>query len=292
MRITEGMRYSVLLQDIGRAQERVMKAQQEVSSGKKISTPSEDPVAAADVLRLHGEISENGQYLRNLTFAKSKLQTTDVVLDNVEQLVLRARTLAQSSFGNPQAAQGYLPEVIALRDQIVTAANTTHAGRFIFGGSVTTTQPYVKNPNSTVTYNGNSEDMPLEIERNVTVQTQIAGSNLFSGSVNIFQVMDDLATAMQSGNNGEIDAQIKNLEQFADVLSVARTNVGSNLNFIANVESNHSSAGLSRQSQLSQEESADLATAISELTLSQNALQATLAVGAKISQISILDYLR
>src|SRR5262245_31812252 len=102
MRITEGMRYQSLLQDISRAQNRAVQAQQQVASGKKISTPSDDPTAAMDILRLNSEKGEGEQYSRNVTFAKSKLQATDGVLDTIEQLVERARTLSQSSFGNPE----------------------------------------------------------------------------------------------------------------------------------------------------------------------------------------------
>jgi flagellar hook-associated protein 3 FlgL len=286
------MQYQFLLQDIGRAQERSLKAQEQVSSGKKISTPSDNPTAAADILRLHSEASQSDQYTRNLTFAQSKLQLTDGVLDTIQTMTERARTLGQLGFGNAALAPGYVTELNGIRDQLVTAANTTFAGRYIFGGSVTSTAPYVKNPDSSVSYNGNGEDMPIEISRGLTVQTQIPGSDLFSGSTDVFQVMSDLSTAMQAGDNAAIDAQVKKLEQFSDVLSVARTKVGGGLNTTTSVSNNLSAAKLSRETQLSQEESADLAAAISELTLSQNGLQATLAVGARISQLTILDYLR
>jgi flagellar hook-associated protein 3 FlgL len=292
MRITEGMRYQTLLQDIERAQERNLKAQQQVSSGKRVSSPSDDPVAALNIVKLSSDRSESDQYLSNLTFAKSKLQLTDGVLDTVQRLVERALTLGQLSFESTTVSNAYVPEVNGLRDQLISAANTTYAGRFIFGGSVTTTPPYVKNADSSVTYNGNAEDVPLEISRTSTVETQIAGSDLFSGALNIFDILSDLAAAMQSWDKPAIDAQIKKLEQFTDVVSTARTKVGGSLNFTSDVEDTLKSASLAREAQLSQVEAADLATAISELTMSQNGLQAALAVGARVSQVSILDYLR
>ncbi len=291
MRITEVMRYQSLLQDVAQAQERAMKAQQQVSSGKRISKPSEDPVAASDILRLNSENNEGEQYSRNLTFAKSKLQATDGILDNIQQIVERVRNLGQLGFGNSQLGPGYVTEITALRDQLVTAANTTYAGRYIFGGTVTTTAPYVKNPDSTVTYNGNDQDMPLEINRGLTVQTQVSG-DLFSGSVDIFQVMSDLTTAMQAGDKPGIDAQLHKIEQFTDVLAIARTKVGGNINLASSVENDLSAGKLARSTELSQEEAADLATALSELTLTQNGLQATLSAGARMSQLSLLDYLR
>src|SRR5262249_61620378 len=186
MRITEGMRYLGLLHDIASGQERVLKAQQQVSSGKKIESPSDDPTAAADILRLHGEQDESAQYQRNLTFAKSKLQVADATFDSILQIVERVRSLGQLSFGNPNLASGYVAEVNSLRDQLISDANTAHAGRYIFGGSVTTTAPYVKNPDSSVSYVGNSDEMPLQISRSTIVQTQIPGSDVFTGSVDIF----------------------------------------------------------------------------------------------------------
>jgi flagellar hook-associated protein 3 FlgL len=124
------------------------------------------------------------------------------------------------------------------------------------------------------------------------VDTQIPGTDLFSSSVDIFQVMSDLTTAMQAGDKPGIDAALKQIEQFTDVMSVARSKVGGYVNLTARVENDLSAGKLARATELSHEEAADLAAAISELTLSQNGLQATLAVGARISQLSILDYLR
>ena len=138
-------------------------------------------------------------------------------------MVERARTLGQLGLGNPSPASAYVAEVTGLRDQIISAANTTHAGRYIFGGSTTTTPPYVKNPDTSVTYQGDDQDMPLQVSRNSTLQTQVPGSDIFNGSVDIFTTMSDLATAMQAGDKGAIDAQVKKLEQFSDVVSVARS---------------------------------------------------------------------
>jgi flagellar hook-associated protein 3 FlgL len=292
MRITEASRYQSFLQDVSRAQDRLVKAQRQVSSGKRVAKPSDDPGATTDILRLNSDKSESGQYSKNLTFARSKLQTTDGVLDTIEQIVERARVLGLSSLSNPAAAKGYATETTALRDQLFTSANTTFAGRYIFGGSVTTTAPYVKNPDSSITYAGDGEHMPLEIGHSLTIQTQIPGSDLFNGPVDIFSTLSDLAAAMQAGDKASMDAQVQKIEQFTDVMSVARSKVGGYLNLATSVETNMSSANVAREKVLSEEEAADLAAAISELTTSQNALQATLSVGARLSELNIWNFLK
>jgi flagellar hook-associated protein 3 FlgL len=292
MRVTEGMGYHNLLRDIARVQEKLQTAQDQVSSGKRVTKPSDDPTAASDIVRIFSEKTEGEQFDRNLTFAQTKLDLADTVLDSVEHMVERARTLGQLSFGNPATASIYMTELDGLRDQTIAAANATHAGRFLFGGSITTTPPYLKNPDSSVTYQGNSQDVVLQVSRTSTVQTQIPGSQIFSGSVNIFQVMSDLSTAMQAGDKTGIDAQVKKLEQFAEVVSIARGKIGSYVNMASNISAELTSARLGRENDLTQEQAANMAQAITNMNLNQSALEATMAVGARISNLTLLDFLK
>jgi flagellar hook-associated protein 3 FlgL len=292
MRITSMMGYLNLLQDINRAQERNQDAQNQVSSGKKVLNPSDDPTAAADIVQLSSEAAEADQYARNVTFAQSKLQVTDGILDNVQQMVERARTLGQSSLGDLTTSSANITELNGLRDQLLSAANSTYLGRFIFGGSVTTTSPYVKNPDSSVSYNGNSADMSVQVTRTTTLPTQVAGSDIFSGPVNVFDVMSNLSTAIQNRDKTAINDAVNQLGQFDDNVSTARSKVGGYLNLATAVQSQLSTANVARASNLSQEQDADLPTAISEMTQSQQTLQAALAVGARVSQLSILDFLQ
>jgi flagellar hook-associated protein 3 FlgL len=292
MRITSTMSYLNLLQDINRAQESAQTAQNQVSSGKKVLKPSDDPTAAADIVQLTSEGAEADQYARNVTFAQSKLQVTDGVLDNVQQMVERARTLGQASLGDLTASSANITELNGLRDQILSAANTTYQGQFIFGGSVSTTPPYVKNPDSSVSYNGNTGNMSVQVTRTTALPTQVAGSDIFSGPVNVFDVMSNLSTAIQNGDQTAINDAVNQLGQFDDNVSTARSKVGGYLNLATDVQSQLSTANVARASNLSQEQDADLPTAISEMTQSQQTLQAALAVGARVSQVSILDYLQ
>jgi len=292
MRITENMRYQNVLHDIAIAQQRMFNAQEQVSSGKKITKPSDDPIAASDILRIHSQQTEGAQYLRNLNFAKSKLEFTDSVFDSAQQLLERAVTLGQLSFTLLENGANYADELDGLRDHLIATANYSFAGRFIFGGSVTTQQPYVKNADSSVSYQGNSELMPLEVSRSVTLQTQIPGNEVFSGPLNVFDVLANLRAAIRSGDKAGIDAQIHNLQQFGEDLSVARGKVGGYLNRSATVGSDLAAAKITQEKQLTAEEAADMAAAITELTASEQGFQATLAVGARISQLSLLDFLR
>ena len=130
-----------------------------------------------------------------------------------------------------------------------------------------------------------------EVQRE-KLQTQIPGSEIFTGSVDIFDTLSDLVTAMQAADNSGINTQIQRLEQFSGVLSVTRSKVGGYMNLAANISGELTAKNLLRADDLTQTQAADLAKAISELTLSETALQATMAVGARISQLNLLGFLR
>jgi flagellar hook-associated protein 3 FlgL len=291
MRVTEGTNYRNLLADIARGKERLQSAQMQISSGKRVSSPSDDPSAASDIVRLSSEKSETAQYQRNLSFARSKLEFTDTVLDSVERVAERVRTLAQLAVSDNADSSMYRAEVDGLRDQLISSANATHAGRFIFGGSVTTEAPFAKAGDSTVSYQGNDEEMTVQAGRARTLETQIPGSEIFNGPVDIFETMSDLSAAMQSQDKDAIHALTLRIEQFAETVSVSRTRIGNYINNVTNLESEMTSARLARESDLTEAQAADLAEAITAFQMSENALQATMTIGARISQLNLMDYL-
>src|SRR5262249_50699700 len=137
-----GMKFYSLLRDINRAQERVLKAQEVVTTGKKVNRPSDNPAAASDILRINSEMSQIDQFSRNVSFAQGKLQNTDGVLDTLQNVVERAVTLGETASSDPKPnPETITPELMALRDQIMSIGNSTYAGRFIFGGSMTMQPP-------------------------------------------------------------------------------------------------------------------------------------------------------
>ena len=291
MRVPNYASYLTYLRELQRNQQSYIDAQMKVTTGKRIQKPSDDPVAASDIVRLSGEQAEADQFTRNVDMARSRLSMTDSVLDSVEQMLQRVQVLAQSSLGNPSQATAYTTEIDGLRDQLLSAANTTHGGRYIFGGTVLTTAPYSKAANGVVSYLGNSIPMSLQVTRDTTLQIQLPGTDVFSGSVDVFDTLADLSSAIQAGDTTGIQTQLQNMQQIFSQLSTARTRVGGYMNLADGVSSHLTSAGLLRAKNVNEVQNADPAQSITELTLSQTNLQATLAVGARLTQLSLLDYL-
>jgi flagellar hook-associated protein 3 FlgL len=229
----------------------------------------------------NAEKAETEQYKRNVEFGRSRLDFTDGVVDNLQVLVERLLFLGLTSIGNSSSGEVFTAEVEGLRDQIMNTMNSSVQGRFIFAGSAT----------GSVTYQGNTDKVKLQVGRSVQLDTQIPGSELF-GSTDVFSVITALDQAMQSGDRSSIDAELKNLQTAWDGLSVSRSRIGGLLNLADSTQNELTALALARETALVDIEAADLTKTLTEFRSLESALQNTLAIGARISQQTLLDYLR
>lgn len=148
MRIAHKTVYEGIARNLNHAANEMMKANQVVSSGKKINTLSDDPIGLSSVLHLRSRLSNLNQLERNIGLGKSWLSMGESALTRVESLLSEAKAfcvqMASATTGSPQRAngtkvvEGYLSQVLAL-------ANTQVGGRYIFGGTRTDTAPFVMN---------------------------------------------------------------------------------------------------------------------------------------------------
>ncbi len=291
MRVTESMALRSFLNSASSIQSQLLEAQDKVLTGKGTTKPSDGPSDVSDILRINAEKAESEQYKRNVEFGRSRLDFTDGVLSNVETLVERLRFLGLTSIGNSTNGDVFTAEVDGLRDQILNTMNSSFQGRFIFGGSKTNTQPYLKDASGAVSYQGNTEKVKLQVGRTAQLDTQIPGSELF-GSTDIFAVITGLSQAMQSGDRSAIDAELANLQTAWDGLSVSRSRIGGLLNVAQSTKSELTALSIARETALVDIESADLTKTLTEFRTLESALQNTLVVGARISQLTLLDHLR
>lgn len=266
-------------------------AETQVSTGNRINQPSDDPAGSADLVQLTGEQSEMSLYMSNAQSAQNQLSYTDTVLSGVQSTVQQAITTGELALSNSQSAAEDVTQINSLRDQVLSSANTAYQGTFLFGGTVTNTQPYVEQSDGSVTYQGNSSAPQVQIGRATTLQTQIPGSQVFSGSVNVFDSLQQLSSAINSGDTSAIQAQVNNLQQYYNSISAVRAQVGSLTNSAQDTQTDITAYQTALTTDQSRVQSADMAQAATNLTQTQNALQAALEAGARISQVSLLDYI-
>jgi flagellar hook-associated protein 3 FlgL len=295
-RITQGMMNNQLLRNVTSNLGRMDEGQNQLSTGRKINKPSDDPVGISFSLRYRSEGAANEQYKSNVSATVSWLDYTDTTLNQANSVIQRVRELAVEAANgtNPQSAfDAIKKEVDQLRDQMVTIGNSQFNGKYVFNGQLTDKQPY--NSASAETDVVDSGEIKFDIGVGVRVSANISGDKIFGKpgeNDNIFLVMKDFSAALSSGNQQAIGAVIGRLDSRNEAFLQARADVGSRQNRIELAQSRLEDIGTNLQGLQSKAEDADIPAVITNLKTDENVYNASLSVGAKIISTSLVDFLR
>ena len=145
MRITQNMLNNSMLRNLNNSLTRMEKLQEMLSSGKKVSKPSDDPVAVARGMFYRTAMTENEQFQSNANKAVSELQTVESAVSEGKDVLLRIKELMTQASNDTMSVgdrQKIRDELIQLRDHLGSVANTTHAGVYLFSGTDTDNAPY------------------------------------------------------------------------------------------------------------------------------------------------------
>ncbi len=297
MRVNPNMAPDVLAA-IWQTQAQENTALQQVSSGKRVNVPSDDPLAAAQMVGNQDQSNRADQYLQNIDTLTNQLQTADSALGSAVQAVTQAITLGvQGATGTLSDANRLqiVQNLQSIQSQLVQLANTSVGGNYLFGGTATTQAPYTLDPTSPsgVTYNGNSGTNTVQIADGLNLQTNLPGNQLFQNSAgDVFGSLQHLITALQSGNTTDAGTATNDLRTAFNSLTGERIFYGTAVNQLNSTQTFLQQEQVTLKSQANNLVGADLTQAATDLTLATTAHDAALAAAAKILPTSLLDYLK
>lgn len=287
MRVTEKIINTGLLRNISSAMRRMDKQYSQLSTGKKIQLPSDDPVGLITSLRMNDTIRQNERYKTNSETAISWLEATDASLNELTKVLNRLSELAVASANGihtDDTRQAYEDEIRELREHVQQIANTQHEQRYLFGGQETTTPAY-----ENFVYQGDTNRLTAEIGGGSTIQFSYYGQEVFR---DLFQQLDDFANHVDVGDFDAItDTDINNIrDQLTHILNI-RSEIGAKVNRLEKNTSRLELLGVQYESLLSSVEDVDYAEVVMQLKMQETVYQAALGAGARIMQTTLLNYL-
>jgi len=228
-RITQGMMNQTLLYDLRNVTNQLSTSEQQLSSGYKLNQPSDDPYGASQALKLRADLAANRQYQSNVQDANSWQNVADTALGDIGDSIQRARDLVIQGANDTNDAsdrQAIVTELNQLIDSIKTDGNTQYAGRYIFSGMATNTQPYQLGSNDA--YSGNTAMITREIGVGVQVAINTPGSSVIGdGTSGLLATLRGIVTDLQSGNTNALSTtDLDALDSANDQLLNARAQVG------------------------------------------------------------------
>lgn len=295
-RVTQGMLSIQLLRNLNGNLMRMDGLQNQLSTGRKINKPSDDPVGITYSMRYRSEYSATEQYSSNVDAAISWLDFSDTMLNQAGNVIQRARELTvQASNGTNSAVamETINAEILQLKEQMVTIANSHFNGKYAFNGQLTDQVPYdLANPAASQTDDGK---IAFEIGAGIRMDVNITGNQIFglpAEADNMFVVFDELSAAIQANDHTGVSNILGKLDSRMDTFLELRADVGSKKNRLELSEERLSDIGINLQQLQSKTEDADMAAVITNLKMAENVYQASLAAGSKLITPSLMDYLR
>ena len=181
MRIADKMQYEQVKTNVGKNRSQMSELQNQAATQKRVTKPSDDPLAAARVLSNRIDLQGNRQFSKSLTYAKSFIEFTDQSLGDLSEVLMRAKELAISqsndASANEESRRVVATEVEQLFNQSINIGNRKLGDRFIFGGYRTQNAPFDDRGH----YNGDAGEMKLHLDKETFLAMNIPGGRVFLG---------------------------------------------------------------------------------------------------------------
>ena len=285
-----------LLAALNQTQLEAQEAGLQISTGKSVNEPSDNPTAAGLLVENNDQATFNSGYLQSISAVQGQLSTASSTLGSITSALQQAISLGVEAANDTVSASdqaAIAAQLQGIQSQIVSLANTTYQGNYIFGGSLTNTAPYVTDATSpsAVDYEGNSDVNEVSIGNGYKLAVNQPGSQLFSATGNdVFLAVQNLITAVQ--NNTGIGTAVNAVSSASSYLSAQAVFYG-NATDQTQSETRYLNAA---QLQISEQQvtlgGVNLATAANNLEQANTDTQAALAAISKFAQNNLFEYLQ
>jgi len=300
-RITTQMTSNQVLQNINSLQDQLDTTEEQLSTGKTINQPSDNPYGASLAVQLNTTLSGLSDYNNNITDGTAWTSAASTALENIQSMVQRVQSLVTEAANGTNSATDLSSigdEVTQLTESIKQAANTQYNGQYIFSGTATQTAPYSDATGDV--YQGNTGTISREIGPNSEVQvnanlSSVLGSGESANDGGLLDTLDQISADLQGGTTADVadlsNNQLTNLSTNLNSLEGVQANIGATQNRLTQASTTIQSLQTSDTTALSNDEDANMAATYTNYSNESAAFEAALKAGADIVQSSLMDFL-
>ncbi len=308
MQISTSYLFDRATAQMGALQSDLAKSQAQITSAKQMLKPSDAPDQAAAIARLKSVIGRQDSYGKAVEAVQARLQVEDATLSSASDVLMRIKELgvqANNSTLSSSNRQTLGTELQGLRDQLLSLANSRDGnGNFIFSGSRVSQAAFAING----TYLGDQTQMNVAVGDQRSVAINRPGSNAFvrvvrssvdeetntvtNTGISFFQSLDDMIAAVKSSDSDDMQRSLGETDSLLQGVLLAQASVGTNLNVLEQQGNVLQDTMLTLKTALSNLEDLDYVSAITQMNKLMLSLEAAQSSFAKISQLSLFNYLR
>jgi flagellar hook-associated protein 3 FlgL len=297
------MMNSQLLANLNTNNVRLQKYQDMIASGKKLNKPSDDPVGVGYAMRYDAQINRNDQYQRNVDDARSQLDFLDSSINQLNNVLQRARELAVRGATGSMSSDDRIAtskEIKQIYEQCVTIGNSQFNGAYIFNGQITNVPPYSTTGGAeySVTDDGL---ITYSLSEGVDMAVNALGKDVFGDpaavgsektSTNIFAVLKTLQDGLDTNNSADIQTALGNLDLRMNRIQYAWSDVGARSNRAEMLDNRLKDLDVNLQTLLSKVIDTDIPETITNMKTAEAVQRSSLETGARIMQPTLMDFLK
>ena len=300
MRISSNTLYDLGVNTINNQLTALVKTQQQISTNRRILTPSDDPVASSAAVEIDNSLNVTKQHLDNIGNARSTLSLEESVVSSINRVFQNARQTVVSAGNAGLSAADRATLATTLRsnyDELLSLANSRDGqGNYFFSGFKTNTPPFTQTTGAAV-YAGDQGQRKLQITPSRQIDVSDSGQDLFKPGVagaDPFATIENFITALGTGSAvsaAALDAAINGIDAAQNNTLRVLSSIGSRLNELDSTEANNQDSSLQYQTTLSNLRDVDLTRAFTDLTRQKTSLEAAQKSFLTIQGLSLFKLL-
>lgn len=214
-RVSDQLRANSALSAVNKTQQQLLEVQNEIATGQRVNSPSDDPGAAATIQQLQKTLEQRQAYSGNLRQANSQLSEVDSTLGDLTDLLQQAQNIASQNVGSDASAdqrKAAAAVVKSISDQVYSIANKQFNGVYLFGGDNATTAPFATDASGAIKFVGSTQLLKNTVDDGTNLAFQVDGNSVFgalttqvTGTANLAPAvaattrLDDLSGATGDG---------------------------------------------------------------------------------------------
>ncbi|MCC7495240.1 MAG: flagellar hook-associated protein FlgL [Fimbriimonadaceae bacterium] len=297
MRVTDGIKFRQSLSDLDTINAENAELLLQAGTGRRIHKPSDDPAGAVRQMRLKKDIRQQADQIDRITVAAEEVRRTELAMDDSIHIFERARELAVQGTSSARTDTDFgaiAEEADQLLHDLVAIGNRQVAGKFVFGGTQTTAQPFTMtgSPVSAVTYNGDGNSRTVSPSPGLSISVNLPGDEVFVNGTDTFQALIDLRDAARSQDVQQLGTLVSGgLDDGLDKFINQRTQVGAIYGSLDSAIDSLELQKVDQEALLADVEDVDLVDVLVRLKSTETQRTAALQAAARVVQASLLDFM-
>ena len=306
MKISSNQYYEVLTKQLAKQQESIGELQTQLATGKKTAVPSSDIESSLEGLSIKSVLQRQSAYETNLSYVKDRLTIEESVVTSFQDYVYRLKDLAITASSGTFSDEdiGFMKaEAEGVLEELISLSNSRDSqNSYLFSGTATNVQPFQKQADGSIAYKGNSAELNVQVDSGYEVQINSSGINLVgqveritggnSKNLDIFAVTKDFIAALGTNTKTDISRSIDEFDELGNQVGGQIANLGIRQNLLEERLEIIEEKKTVYEQLLSNIEDTDYSEAITSLSSDLLALEAAQNTFAKVTQMSLFNFLR